>query len=210
MEKQSNPIIIEFFSGTKTVSGVFENYGWDSVTVDNNQVLSPSICCDILDLDLSVLPSNPSFLWFSPVCQAFSRAASQSHWQKETISYRNYNHRPVTELAFRSLLMLAKCVQIINHYPGVPFVVENPVGRLHHTATMRQLGHYRYFVNYADFGAGYSKETYLFTNVWLPFNTKKYKVSAPGLRSVHSRIERSRVPALLAEMIYLYLFNGTT
>lgn len=206
MEKRNSKRMIEFFSGSKTVSGVFDKKGWDIFTIDNNHKLNPNMCIDIMKLTPGMLPGNVGFLWFSPVCKNFSRAADAAHWQKITNKYRQYTYFPQTLEAQKSVDMLQKVTQIIKWFPGIPFVIENPVGRIHHFPCMKHLGHYRYFVNYADFGFAYSKETYLFTNLWLPFSTKKYQVSAPGLRTVRSTFERSKVPALLVEKIYDYIF----
>lgn len=204
MKRTDEKVVLELFSGSKAVSGVFEKKGWRSVNVDNNAALSPSICCDILDLQRGQLPERVGFIWASPVCTNFSRAAKQSNWKKTTIAYRRYSYEPLTATAQLSLDMLAKTMEILSWFPGVSFVIENPIGRITHTAAMQRLGHYRYFVNYHDFGFSYSKETYLFSNLWLPFRTKKYKVSAPGLRSVRSTFERSKVPPKLVETILNY------
>lgn len=206
MEKQEVKIIGEFFSGSKTVAGVFEENGWQSITVDIEPSYKPSLCIDILDLKKNDLPGTLDFLWFSPVCTCFSRAAPQKHWRKETLKYRRYRYVPITAESFLSIAFVEKCIEIINWFPGVPFIIENPVGRIHHTAALQSLGHYRYFVNYFDFGFPYSKETYLFSNIWLPFSLKKYKVDAPGLRSVRSVYQRSKIPRLLISKIFKYLF----
>jgi len=197
--------MIELFSGKKTVSNFFKSKGWKVTSVDNNPKLNPSICGDILTLDLSVLPVGCKFIWASPVCTFFSREASADNWKKETLKYRIYKYTPISEGAKQSILMLSKTIDIINSIPGVLFVLENPVGRFHHSELIKNLGHYRYFVNYADFGYPYSKETYLFTNFLLPFGTKKHKVSAPQMNTVRNVAQRSSVPALLVETIYKYI-----
>jgi len=70
---------------------------------------------------------------------------------------------------------------------------------------MKKLGHYRYAVNYADFGFPYSKETYLFSNLFLPFSTKKVHSNSPGLLSINSKYQRSKVPPALIQSILLFL-----
>lgn len=202
---QNQKIIIELFSGSKTVSSVFENHGYKSFTVDNNPLLNPLLCCDILQINPGMLPGNVSFLWASPDCSKFSRAAAQYHWEKETIAYRQYKYKPLTEAAAISLHLLQKTVDIINSFAGVLFVIENPIGRIHHFSPLKNLGHYRYSVNYADFGFEYSKETYLFSNMMLPFSTKKVHSSKPGLRTINNRFQRSKVPALLVETIIKHI-----
>jgi hypothetical protein len=206
MPAKKNKIMCEFFSGSKNVSNVFKSKAWSVVTLDINQKLNPSICIDILKLEREHLPRSVAFLWFSPVCETFSRAASQSNWKKETLKYRVYDYVPLTEKAKRSIDFLKKVKEIISWFPDVPFIIENPIGRIHHMPDMKTLGHYRYFVNYFNYGFPYSKETYLFSNCWLPFSTKKEKVTAPGLRTINSVYHRSEVPAALIETIFNYLF----
>lgn len=197
--------IYEFFSGRKIVSSVAENYGFLPVSVDIDPKLNPSICCDILELTPAMLPGQPYFIWASPVCTELSRAAKSSHWSKITKKYRQYSYSPNSKAAQLALQMVQKTVDLINWYYPVPFVIENPVGRIQHLPALQSLGHYRYFVNYATFGFPYSKETYLFSNMQLPFSSKKYKVNAPGLRTVRNVAQRSEVPRQLIETIFNYL-----
>jgi len=197
--------VIELFSGSKTVSTTFEKNGWKSFSIDNNPALSPSLCCDILKLDINMLPGNVAFIWASPDCSKFSRAANQKHWKKTTTKYRIYNYEPATGAAVISTALLQKTVDIINSFAGVWFVIENPIGRIHHLPPLKKLGHFRYAVNYADFGFPYSKETYLFSNLYLPFSTKKVFSSLPGLRTINSRYQRSKVPEALIQKIIDYL-----
>jgi len=198
--------MIELFSGSKTVSRVFQKNNWKTFTVDNNATLSPDLVADIEFIQFSQLPVKVNFGWYSPPCQTFSRAASQHHWLKQPNKYRQYTYFPLTNEAHKSVFLLQKTIDIINHFPESIFVIENPIGRLQHMEAMKKLGHYRFAVNYADFGFEYSKETYLFSNVWLPFSTKKVSSLKPGLRSVNSRFQRSIVPPELVTTIYNYLF----
>jgi len=196
---------IELFSGRKIVSSVFQKRGWHMVSVDNDPKLNPSICCDIVDLVPSMLPGMPAFIWASPPCTTFSRAGLSSHWHKVTHKYRQYSYYPNTPAAVSSILLLQATIDLIEYYQPVPFVIENPVGRIHHFPALKNLGHYRYFVNYASFGHSFSKETYLFSNMQLPFPTKKYKVIAPGLRTIRNVQKRSEVPAGLVRTVAKYL-----
>jgi len=202
MQKQ----MIELFSGSKTVSSVFQKNDWKTFTVDNNATLLPDLVADIEFIQFSQLPEKVHFGWYSPPCQTFSRAANQHHWLKQTNKYRQYTYFPLTPEAHKAIFLLQKTIEIINHFPDSLFIIENPIGRIQHMPAMRKLGHYRFAVNYADFGAGYSKETYLFSNVWLPFSTKKVSSKMPGLRTIHSRFQRSVVPRKLIETIFDYVF----
>lgn len=200
-----NKIILELFSGSKSVSETFESNGWIAFTVDNNLKLKPSICCDILDLHEWRLPFRPDFVWASPDCHTFSRANTLPNWKKETIKYRQYKYTPISEAAEKSLAFLQKTTSIISYFQTCLFIIENPIGRIHHLNPMKKLGHYRYAVNYADYGFPYSKETYLFSNFFLPFSTKKVWSNSPGLLSINSKYQRSKVPPALVQTIIDYL-----
>ena len=43
--------MLELFSGTKTVSTVFEQMGWEVYTIDINADLEPSLVADLLTVD---------------------------------------------------------------------------------------------------------------------------------------------------------------
>lgn len=198
-------LLFEFYSGSGNISAAFRSKGWDTLTIDNNAALCPDVCCDILDINIHDFCMYPGALWFSNPCDVLSRAAKQSHFVKNTFAYRQYKYLPVTDEAIISVELIKKTISIIDHFKNVPFVIENPIGRMQHFLRDFNLGHYRYFVNYADFGYKYSKETYLFTNILLPLSTKKYKVSAPGLRTIRSKYERSKVPYSLGLFIESYI-----
>ena len=201
----NDKLLIEFYSGSGNISAAFKSKGWITLTIDNNAALCPDVCCNVLDINIHDFCMLPGMLWFSNPCDVLSRAAKQSHFQKTEFKYRQYHYSPVTDKALISVLLIKKTVSIINHFKNIPFVIENPIGRMQHFLRDFNLGHYRYFVNYADFGYKYSKETYLFTNILLPLSTKKYKVSAPGLRTIRSKYERSKVPYSLGLFIESYI-----
>jgi len=203
--KNNKPICLELFSGSRNVSKFFESKGYNSVSIDNNPILKPSICCDILDLDLDLLPDSIAFLWASPDCSHFSREAKTSHWIKKTLKYRVYDYTPATPEAAKSVSLLTKTIEIINLYPNIPFVIENPIGRIQHMHALKNLGHYQYAVNYGDYDFPYSKETYLFTNLLLPLSTKKVHSCKPGLCTVNSKFQRSKVPPALLSFFFSFI-----
>jgi hypothetical protein len=192
---------IELFSGSKSVSGVLQKKGFKTFTVDFNPNLKPDLCIDILNLVCGDLPSSALFFWASPDCSKFSRAANQKHFTKKVISYRNYDYQPITQKAVISLSLLKKTIDLIIELKPAVWFIENPVGRIPHFAALRSFGHYRYCVNYKDWGFDYSKETYLFTNQLLPLPTKVQKRFGKGLRSIHSSYNRSIVPPDLIEFL---------
>jgi len=205
MKKFNHKYAVELFSGSGIVSKILTERGYKTITVDINPKLKPSICCDILNLKASQLPKNVSFFWISPDCETYSRAGDSKNWKKEIIKYRVYKYVPLTEKSKKAIRLLNKVESILSVYPGVKFLIENPIGRIQHMDVIKRLGHYRYAVNYSNWGFKYSKETYLFTNFLLPLSTKKVHSSSPGLRTINSKYQRSMVPAALIRFILNYL-----
>lgn len=156
---------------------------------------------DITELTANHLPGSVAFFWASPDCSKFSRAAAQKHWNKSLISYRIYDYQPATAQAQKSIDLLTRTVNLITELKPEVWFIENPVGRIPHMAALKNIGHYRYCVNYQDWGFPYGKETYLFTNQLLPLPTKVQKRSGIGVRSVHNAFNRSLVPAALLQFL---------
>jgi hypothetical protein len=197
---------LELFSGSQTITNFFKSKNWHCLSIDIDYKLCPSIVANILNIQREDLPQLVNFIWSSPECKALSRAAPQSNWSKQIIKYRIYDYKPLTESAFNAIKYIEKTIDIISWFPGIPFVIENPIGRIHHLSPLKNFGHYRYAVNYADFGFDYSKETYLFTNIMLPLSTKKVHSFKPGLRTIRQTYQKSIVPVDLIKMIYNYLW----
>jgi site-specific DNA-cytosine methylase len=202
-----NRTSIEFFSGSKVVSEVLSLYGFTTFTIDSNPLLYPSICCDILDFNTDLVPGQLNFFWASPDCRKFSRDGSWDSWQKETIGYRQYRYTPTDLEAARSYALLAKTISLINFFKPDVWFIENPVGRIQHMEPLQSIGHYRYGINYKDYGFDYSKETYLFTNMLLPLSTKKVIRPGKGVMSLNSKYKRAVVPPALLHFLIQYIYE---
>lgn len=193
---------VELFAGSGSVSKIFQTYHYQTFTVDNNPLCRPDLCIDILSLKPSMLPPHIDLLWASPLCQFFSRLADPLNWNKKTLSYRNFDYIPLSPGAHVSVGLINKTFEIINHFNPAIWFIENPIGRIHHTQAMRLNGHHRYFVNYADFGFPYSKETYIFTNQFLPLPQKRKYARTSGFQTLKDKNQRPRIPD---QLIYFLL-----
>lgn len=193
---------IELFSGCENVSNFLRSKNWDVISIDNNPRFKPTICTDVLNITKSMLPGSVQFFWISVPCTTFSREAPKHHFSKTIIKYRNFYYEPVSLAAQLSLKVLDKCIEILSWYPDAFFIFENPVGRFHHFHQLRALPHYRYYVNYINYGFDYSKETYLFSNFLLPFASKKTVYPGRGVNDLNTAFQRSKVPSGLIEFIY--------
>ena len=78
------PVLLELFCGTKSIGKVFDQHGWDIVSVDMLDKFQPTICKNVLDLTvqdiMEKLPKNRQIVdlcWASPMCTQYSKARTQ-------------------------------------------------------------------------------------------------------------------------------------
>ena len=78
------PVLLELFCGTESIGKVFDQHGWDVVSVDFNKRFQPTICKNVLDLTpqdiLGKLPKSAkkvSVIWASPMCTQYSKCRTQ-------------------------------------------------------------------------------------------------------------------------------------
>ena len=192
---------IELFAGKATFSEIAKTLGFNTTSVDIDPKSNASIIADLLKWDYTNLNIKPDLIWASPECTYFSRAANQNNWKKTNVSRRVYHYEPVTLNASLAIELVSKTIEIISYFKPSVFFIENPIGRIQHLQSLKDIGHYRYFVNYADWGFNYSKETYIFTNILLPLPSTKQKCKSPGLRTLSNKKNRSRIPPTLLEFL---------
>ena len=74
------PRLLECFAGTGSVGRVFEQAGWEVISIDilpscDGHV--PTLCMSVLDIELDRWPEGHfDVIWTSPPCRCFSRANS--------------------------------------------------------------------------------------------------------------------------------------
>jgi hypothetical protein len=194
-------VSLELFSGQATFSRLMKARGFKSYTLDFDKRHKADFCEDILLWNCPFVPGSVAAIWASPDCRLLSRNGSSFHWEKITIGYRRYKYVPKTDAACRSVAQVARTVDIIRRLDPVVWFIENPVGRIHHLECIKSLGHYRYGVNYKDWGFSYSKETYIFTNQLLPLPTKKVVRPGASVKDVRNRVKRASIPAALLSFL---------
>lgn len=194
-------VSLELFSGQATFSRLMKARGFNTHTLDFDKRHKADFCEDILFWDCPFTPGSVGVIWASPDCRLLSRDSDSANWEKIDIGYRLYKYIPKTDAATRSVAQVARTVDIIQRLNPEIWFIENPVGRIHHLECIKGLGHYRYGVNYKDWGFNYSKETYIFTNQLLPLPTKKVIRPGASVKDVHNRVERSSIPAALLSFL---------
>jgi len=104
------PHLLELFAGTKSVGKVFEAAGWRVTSVDLLPRFLPTICMDVMDLDVSNLVGDVDLMWASPPCTHYSRARTCAKTPRDLEG---------------SDRMVQKCLDIAAQL-GCPYFMENP------------------------------------------------------------------------------------
>ena len=138
--------MLELFSGTKSVSRVFESQGWECVSLD---LKNASIETNILDWNYKLFspPGYFDFVWASPPCTEYSIAKSTG----------------VRKIDEANKIVL-RTLEIIEYLKPKHWVLENPqTGYLKKQEFMLGLGFVD--VDYCKYGFDYRKRTRLWNNI---------------------------------------------
>lgn len=202
VQVSKNKTMLDLFCGTKSVSNIFKQSGYDVFTVDYDEQHNPDLCIDILYFDIGDIPCTPDIVWASPDCTCFSLAAVGYHWNKDKT--------PKTEKCVNALKVLEKTVDIILEL-GCTAFIENPrcVTRKQDAISLLEShGFVRHTVTYCQYGDVRMKPTDIWTNnhKWKPRpmckNGDNCHESAPrgsntGTQGLKNSTERSRIPVEL-------------
>lgn len=191
--------ILELFSGTESFSKVARARGHQVFTIENNPDFKPSLCKNILDVNIKDIPFKPDVIWASPPCTCFSVASIGSSW------CGNY-HPKRTETALGMAYVL-KTLDLIKKLKPKFFFIENPRGVLRKMAFMDELP-IRNTVTYCQYGDTRMKPTDIWTNCsfWNPKpmckNGDTCHIPAPrglktGTQGLNGSKDRSIVPEKL-------------
>ena len=109
------PRLLELFSGTKSVSKVARELGWQTLSLDWDSTHNPDLLLDILDFDETEYPKDYfQFIWASPDCASYSRARSRAKMAR-------------TDAMESADKLLAKCMSIVDYF-DCHWCIENPAG----------------------------------------------------------------------------------
>lgn len=155
---------------------------------------------------------EPTVIWGSPVCSAWSKTGWFSYW--DTNFYRETKRfKPKKDFATESVEMVRKTIEIFSWFPNATFFMENPEGLLYRHPVINTFLKYglmvdRKRVTYCQYGDTIRKPTHIWTNStkWKPRpickNGDPCHESSPrctqkGILSKKNAYDRSKIPAEL-------------
>jgi hypothetical protein len=143
------PHLLELFSGTASVGRAFRERGWQVTSVDIESKFLPTICCDVLALEVErVLEhGNVDLLWASPPCTQYSCARTTARTPRDLAG---------ADAMVRKVLDLA---DLLFCY----YLIENPHSGLLKTREV-VAGIPMQVLDYCSYGTSYRKRTSIWTN----------------------------------------------
>jgi hypothetical protein len=200
--------ILELFSGTKSITKIFDKEGYESFTIDMDPSLQPDLCIDIMQITPEMIIEKfgrPDVIWASPPCTAFSVASIGTHWTGGKEAYI-----PKTEFAKLSQEIVKHTLYLIEELQPKYWFIENPRGVLRKMSFMQDIP--RYTVTYCQYGDTRMKPTDIWTNVPNPNFKPMCKNGDPcheaaprgsktGTQGLKGAKERGVIPPELCEHI---------
>lgn len=148
---------IELFSGTKSFSKVAKEWGFETLTFDNEVHLEPDRVVDIMVVD--TLP-DCDILWASPPCTTFSVASISHYWVAG---------KPKNEKTLHGIAMLEQTIKLIKKTKPKYWFIENPRGMMRKVIDELFVkygikNYKRNTVSYCQYGSKIMKPTDIWTN----------------------------------------------
>ena len=197
--------VLDLFCGLGGWGDAFRRRGHDVVGVDIEAKFNPTVCADILTLDVTALGAFDVVL-ASPPCEAFSVASIGHHWQGGRRAYI-----PRTAHARVSMDLVRRTLDIIQSVRPKAWVIENPRGVLRKLGILD--GCERITVTFCAYGDTRMKPTDLwggFPPAWRPRpmcrNGAPCHEAAPrgartGTQGMANAATRAVIPEQLSESI---------
>ena len=148
---------LELFSGMKSFSKVAKEWGFSTLTFDNEVHLEPDRVVDIMVVN--TLPKC-DILWASPPCTTFSVASLSHYWTAG---------KPKNEKTLHGIAMLEQTIKLIKKTKPKYWFIENPRGMMRKVIDelfeKHGIKNYkRNTVSYCQYGSKIMKPTDIWTN----------------------------------------------
>jgi hypothetical protein len=212
----SKRLVIDLFSGTRSLQQPALDLGLDYLSVDFDPELAPDIVADISTLKASTLPFRPFMVWASPPCTHFSVASISKNWA------HNPDGEPIprTEEAAQAVKLVERTLWLIAEICPRWWFIENPRGMLRRFDMMRTRPCMN-TVTYCQYGDTRQKPTDIWHNnpLWIPRQVCRRGAdcheSAPrgsktGTQGIKGAKGRGAVPYLLLREILEACIEATT
>ena len=204
-------MVLELFSGTRSIGRAFEAHGHDVRSVDYCRDFAADSHADIgcfgVSDALELCGGRPDVIWASPDCTTYSVAALGRHRHKDAATGWLM---PVTEYAKVCDAVNQHLIRLIEALRPQLWFIENPRGGLRKMPWMQGLP--RYTVTYCQYGYRYMKPTDIWTNCPEPGFRPPCHYGDPchepaprgaktGMQATLSKKDRARIPDELCEHI---------
>lgn len=197
-------LMLELYSGSKTMADAFKELGFKIFTVDINKEFDPDLVIDILRLNSKEILNifgSPHIIWGLPPCTTFSRASIGTHWKKHPTGL----HTPITDACKENITLVEHTLQLITELNPVYWFIENPRGMIKHVPSIKNLPlAYKTNVTYCSYGEKYMKPTYIIRNAPITFKKpckegNRCHESTPsgskqGIQGIDGSFERAKLP----------------
>lgn len=112
---KKQPYLIEFFSGSKTVSKIANQFNYKTFTIDIEEKFNPDLQADVLKLRFNSIPGtdNVFIVWASIPCTFYTILNISNHWEKIIYASRKYFYLPKTKEARSAIKLLEKTLYLI-------------------------------------------------------------------------------------------------
>lgn len=167
--------ILELFCGTKSVGKVFENAGYEVISLDYNKKFGATHTEDILNWNYKEYP--PYYfdtIWASPDCSTWTYATGGKYRTKLNIYGLNNENQEGATIGNN---MVLKVIEILNYFQPSSWFIENPRGFLKLFPPLQQfiddIGANMNLVYYGNYNNwGFPKPTNIWSNLPLWENEK--------------------------------------
>lgn len=211
--------LLELFCGTKSVGKVFENAGYEVVSLDYNKKFNATHTEDILNWDYTIYPQDYfDVIWASPDCTTWSVATGGKYRKKDSIYGLDNEHQNKATIGNK---MVLKVIEILMYFKPKSWFIENPRGLMRYFPPLinfiEEVDASMTLVYYGNYGWGFPKPTHIWSNNKLWNNEKMPKMSPDSYTTYYhnhdkrikrkykayqrSAEERSKIPSELIERL---------
>lgn len=159
--------LLELFCGTKCVSNIFQQHGYEIISLDYNPKFNATHTADILTWDYRQYPEDYfDVIWASPDCTTWSVASGGKYRTKQSIYGLNNHTQPQATIGNN---MVLRMIEILEYFKYRAWFMENPRELMAHYPPLQQFIKEKNAnmtcVYYGNYGWGLPKATNIWSNL---------------------------------------------